>query len=72
VLTGLFLPSCAATLHAGFEETFAGRLDVASTKRQAKSARPGVVHSIGVGAMTLDIGDGRMDGVFRANTLIHA
>src|SRR5438445_7667138 len=72
VLTRLVLPSCATALHTGFEETLAGRLDVASAKRQTKSARPGVVHTIGVGAMTLYIGDGCMDGMIRADTLIHA
>src|SRR3989442_759825 len=45
----------------GFEETLAGCLDVASTKRQAESARPGVVHMIGVDAMTLDISNGCTD-----------
>ena len=34
-LTRLLLPPCAAALHAGFEETLAGCLDVASAKRQA-------------------------------------
>src|SRR5438445_13851538 len=72
VLTRLVLPSCATALHTGFEETLAGRLDVASAKRQTKSARPGVVHTTGVGAMTLYIGDGCMDGMIRADTLIHA
>src|ERR1022692_1552834 len=72
MLTRLLFPPCAAALHTGFEETLAGCLDVATTQRQAKSARPGVVHTIGVNAMTPDIGDGRMDGVIRADTLIHA
>src|ERR1035441_10089841 len=68
MLTRLLFPPCAAALHSGFEETLAGCLDVATTQRQAKSARPGVVHTIGVNAMTPDIGDGRMDGVIRADT----
>ena len=72
MLTRLLLPPCAAALHAGFAETLAGCLDVASAKRQAQSARPSVVHTIGVGAVAPEIGDGRMDGVIRADTLIPA
>ena len=47
----------------------ASTLPVPSAK---PSRRPSVVHTIGVGAVALEIGDGRMDGVIRADTLIPA
>jgi hypothetical protein len=42
VLACVFLPARSTALHPHFEQTFTGCFDVASTKRQTKSARTGI------------------------------
>jgi len=39
-------------LHAHFKQTLTGGLDVASTERQSKSARTGIIHAMVAGTRT--------------------
>jgi hypothetical protein len=70
VLACVLLPARPTALHPHFKQTFAGCLDVASTERQTKSARTGIIHTIGLAAMALEIGDRLMDRMVCAYTFI--
>src|SRR6266705_2996019 len=64
------LPPCAAAFHPHFKQALASSFRVATAERQAKSACPGVVHPIGVGAVSLEVGYSCVDRMVLANTLI--
>jgi hypothetical protein len=46
VLACVLFPARPTALHLHFKQTLTGCLDVASTERQSKSARTGIIHAI--------------------------
>ena len=53
MLARVRLPARPTALHPHFKQTLTGGLDIASTERQSKSARTGIIHAIRFAAMVL-------------------
>src|SRR5947207_2855422 len=70
VLPRCLLPPCAAAFHPHLKQALASSFRVATAERQAEPACPGVVHPIGVSAVSLEVGNSCVHRTVLANTLI--
>src|SRR6266705_411164 len=64
------LPPCAAAFHPHLKQALASSFRAATAERQAEPACPGVVHPIGVNAVSLEVGNSCVERMVLANTFI--
>src|SRR5204863_332088 len=64
------IPPGTAAFHTNLKQALASSFRVATAQWQAEPACPGVVHPIGVNAVSLEVGNSCVDRMVLANTFI--